>query len=56
MGEVLSVSMSILELRLISEDSEWLDVELFELSEISCFGFGTSYEVELLNNVRQNKL
>lgn len=50
-GKILSINDSMIELKLIDEDSKWVDTEIINLEEISYVGFRTSYETELIKNV-----
>jgi len=50
-GKIENLDDKIVELKLISQDSEWLDNRKIDLKNISYIGFRTSYEKELIKNV-----
>lgn len=52
-GKVVDVSNKDLLLLMIDEDSNWLDLETFNLKEVSSIGFGTKYEKGLLENLKK---
>jgi hypothetical protein len=50
-GKIENFEGEMIDLKLISENSEWLDNRKIDLNEISYIGFRTSYEKELIKNV-----
>ena len=43
-GKILSVNIDSVELHIVDEDSNWKDIKMIKLSEISFLGFKTEYE------------
>jgi hypothetical protein len=46
-GKILDLNEHEVRLKLINEDSEWIDNESFKINEITYIGFATSYEEKL---------
>ncbi|WP_124981283.1 hypothetical protein [Nonlabens xiamenensis] len=56
-GQIKSLTKNEAELKLMSEDAEWIGNEKIKIAEITYIGFRTSIEKELLNkNVLQHRL
>ena len=56
-GHIKDLTENKVELKLMSEDAEWIGDEKIKISEITYIGFRTSIEKELLNkNVLQHRL
>jgi len=49
-GKILSVNNDSVELHLVDEDSNWKDIKMIRLSEISFLGFETEYERKMNKN------
>lgn len=49
-GKILSVNNDSVELHLVDEDSNWKDIKMIKLSEISFLGFKTEYERKINKN------
>ena len=55
-GQIKDLTENEVELKLMSEDAEWIGSEKIKISEITYIGFRTSIEKELLNkNVLQHR-
>lgn len=49
-GKILSVNNDSVELHLVDEDSNWKDIKMIKLSEISFLGYKTEYERKINKN------
>ena len=54
-GQINSINENIVELRLINENSEWINNRKFNIEEVSYIGFRTSYERQLKEKIVPNK-
>ena len=53
-GQVQNLNEKQVEIKLISEDAEWLENKLIQIKEITYIGFDTSYEKELIKTLYNN--